>query len=127
MSDLEQIITETTRAHRAGAVNSVQAACMCDLTWRPLADHDAHVSEALAAMLGPALAEERAELVERNRRLANQIVGLTDRVNDSLGQVVREAKVTALREAAEEVGAWGPVCIPAARALVNRANTLDNQ
>ena len=44
-----------------------------------------------------------------------------------LAPALAEAKVTALREAAEEVGTWGPACIPAARALVNHANTLDNQ
>lgn len=43
------------------------------------------------------------ELVERNRRLANQIVGYQSRVNDSLSQVIKNAKQEALRSFADEV------------------------
>lgn len=43
------------------------------------------------------------ELVERNRRLANQIVGYQSRVNDSLSAVIKNAKAEALRAFADEV------------------------
>lgn len=48
------------------------------------------------------------ELAERNRRLANQIRGYSDRVNDSLSQVIKNAKAEALREAADkfQTGDW---------------------
>lgn len=36
-----------------------------------------------------------ADLVELNRRLANQVVGITDRVNDSIGGIVKAAKEAA--------------------------------
>lgn len=66
------------------------------------------------------------ELGERNRRLANQIVGYGDRMQATIGQAVREAKVTALREAADDLAAAGHY--PGAPShLRNRADQLDNQ
>ena len=66
-----------------------------------------------------------AELEHLNHRLANQIAGYGDRMQLVIGGVVKEAKVAALREAADEVGAWGPACIPAAQALRTRADNLE--
>ena len=60
MSTLETRIAETVKIHRAGATNSVQTLCMCDLTWRPHEEHDAHAYEALA----PLIREVRAEAWE---------------------------------------------------------------
>lgn len=41
------------------------------------------------------------ELVERNRKLANQIVGYGDRMQETIGGIIRDAKAEALREAAD--------------------------
>lgn len=68
MTTLEQRITEAVKAHRTGAVNSVQALCMCDSTWRSLAGHDSHVSEALAAAIAPAIKGAQAEALESEAR-----------------------------------------------------------
>lgn len=43
------------------------------------------------------------ELVERNRNLANQIVGYGDRMQETIGGIIRDAKVEALREAVADL------------------------
>lgn len=43
------------------------------------------------------------ELTERNRKLANQIVGYGDRMQATIAGIVKEAKVEALREAARSL------------------------
>lgn len=50
-----------------------------------------------------ALEAKVTELTERNRKLANQIVGYGDRMQTVVGGVVKEAKVEALREAARSL------------------------
>lgn len=66
---------------------------------------------AIAKVRAEAIVESEThvtELVERNRRLANQIVGYQSRVNDSLSAVIKNAKAEAVREAADalEGGAY---------------------
>lgn len=92
MSNLEQRITETLTAHQ----RMDSAGCLCG--WAELGHpHPGHQTSMLASIIR----EAQADLTERNRRLANQIVGLTDRVNDSISEIVRKAKAEALREAAD--------------------------
>lgn len=43
------------------------------------------------------------DLTESNRRLANQIVGYGDRMQQTIAGIVKDAKVEALREAADHV------------------------
>lgn len=59
---------------------------------------DKPAMKALSAQVSM-LERKVTELTERNRRLANQIRGYSDRVNDSLSQVIKNAKQEALREA----------------------------
>lgn len=71
------------------------------------------------------------ELTERNRRIANQAIGLTDRVNDSLGEIVKQAYISALEEAATalegQLGVTGaPTDLHSTRAwLRSRAKTME--
>lgn len=127
MSDLLERITTALAEHAMRH----QGQCVCGwrLTYGPhkplKTEHEAARAH-VAAMLALALADYTAELVERNRRLANQIVGYGDRMQDTISQVVREAKVTALREAADDLAAAGHY--PGAPShLRNRADQLDNQ
>ena len=51
------------------------------------------------------LEQKVTELVGRNHRLANQIVGYQSRVNDSMSAIIKNAKAEALRGAAFDLPA----------------------
>lgn len=58
---LETRIAEVLAAHSIGAFSGDSTACQCDRTWRKNADHRKHLTEALAAVLAPVIADAQAE------------------------------------------------------------------
>src|SRR5690606_31511542 len=92
-----------------------------------LEEHDFDPSRLISSIVACTCDEWALDLPQGRSRYAAHREHVAERIAALLAPALAEGKVTALRQAAEEVGAWGPACIPAARALVNRANKLDNQ
>lgn len=58
---IETRIAEVVSDHSIGAFSGDSTACRCDRTWRKNAEHRAHATEALAAVLAPVIREQEAE------------------------------------------------------------------